>query len=265
MRKAYWKSPVRRISFSLNHLLFSLLNAVCKDKSPRALWKSILVEKILKSSKSHLLGKENQDSPLHLCCRHIVREKGHVHGRKGRASANWMIAEQLLSAGADCRIVDASGRSCLDIAKSRPELLDLLLKPVEVDRLLIPWTSISTRYEPQLAKVARRQECEQVGQFLYYRCHLASGSFGFVFAGINEKDGREVAIKRIEKLRLQRPEDQREISNLTALADCEQVVRYVSFYDDDHFSYVVLELMEGNLEEYLDGCIVDPQILIRLC
>ncbi|XP_031548869.1 uncharacterized protein LOC116286486 [Actinia tenebrosa] len=240
----------------------SLLNAVCKDESPRALWKSILVEKILKSSKSYLLGKETQDTPLHLCCRNIVREPGNL---LGRTSAHWTIAKQLLSVGADCRIADTSGLSCLDIAKSCPELQDLLLKPVEVIQLLIPWMSVSTTYQLQLAKVARRQECEQVGQFWYHRSHLASGSFGFVFAGINEKDGREVAIKRIEKLRLQRPEDQREISNLTALADCEQVVRYLSFYDDDHFSYVILELMEGNLEEYFDSCIFDLEKLIGLC
>ena len=57
--------------------------------------------------------------------------------------------------------------------------------------------------------------------------HIGSGSFGQIFCGISEKDGREVAVKRVEKL--QRPKDKREVQNLTALADCEQVVRYISF------------------------------------
>jgi serine/threonine protein kinase len=56
----------------------------------------------------------------------------------------------------------------------------------------------------------------------------------------------------VEKLRMKRPEDRREIKNLTALADCEQVVRYIFFFDDGDLSCIVLELMEGNLKEYLD-------------
>jgi hypothetical protein len=46
---------------------------------------------------------------------------------------------------------------------------------------------------------------------LYYRDKIEGGSFGLIFAGINQKDGREVAVKRIEKLRMKRPEDRREI------------------------------------------------------
>ena len=99
-----------------------------------------------------------------------------------------------------------------------------------------------------MAKVARRQECKIVNQIWYHREHIGSGSFGHIFAGINEKDGREVAVKRVEKLRLKRPEDKREIENLIALSDCEHVVRYISFFEDEDFSYLVLELMEGNLE-----------------
>jgi serine/threonine protein kinase len=129
------------------------------------------------------------------------------------------------------------------------------MKPIDIDevRLLIPWTSISKSYEHILAKVARRQECLKIGSFWYHQYNIQKGSFGLVFAGIYEKGGREVAIKRIEKLRMHRPEDKREITNLTALADCEQVVRYLSFIEDEHFSYVVLELMEGNLNNYLGG------------
>ena len=90
-----------------------------------------------------------------------------------------------------------------------------------------------------------------IDQILYNKRHIGSVSFGFIFAGINSKDGSEVAVKRAERLRMQRVEDRREIRNLIALTDCEQVVRYISFFEDDDFSYVVLELMEGNLKEYL--------------
>jgi serine/threonine-protein kinase/endoribonuclease IRE1 len=102
-------------------------------------------------------------------------------------------------------------------------------------------------------------------QIWYCKDHIATGSFGLIFAGINEKDGREVAVKRIEKLRMKQPEDKREIKNLTALADCEQAVRYISFFEDEHFSYIVLELMEGNLEEYLHGSKIDATQATPLC
>jgi serine/threonine protein kinase len=104
-----------------------------------------------------------------------------------------------------------------------------------------------------------------VDQIWYYRDQIAGGSFGLIFAGINEKDGREVAVKRIEKLCMKRPEDRREIKNLTALADCEQVVGYISVFEDGDFSYIVLELMEGNLKEYLDGSKIDATQATFLC
>ena len=139
--------------------------------------------------------------------------------------------------------------SCLDIAQDCPSLHDLLTKPIEIDTIpiLIPWTSVSDKCKGILAKVARRQECKIVDQIWYYGDKIAGGSFGLIFAGINEKDGREVAVKRIEKLRMKRPEDRREIKNLTALADCEQVVRYISVFEDGDFSYIVLELMSREI------------------
>ncbi|CAB4002406.1 Serine threonine- phosphatase 6 regulatory ankyrin repeat subunit B [Paramuricea clavata] len=182
-------------------------------------------------------------------------------------SVHCKIAKQLLSHGADIHIQDSSGMSCLDIAQDCPSLKDLLTKPIEVDTIsiLIPWTSVSHKSKRILAKVARRQECEMVDQIWYCKDYIARGAFGVIFAGINQNDGREVALKRIEKLGMKRRKDKREIKNLTALADCEQVVRYISFLEDEHFSYIVLELMEGNLDEYLDGSKIDVNQATDLC
>ena len=182
-------------------------------------------------------------------------------------SVHCKIAKQFLSYGADIHLRDSSGMSCLNIAQDFPSLRDLLTKPIEIDTIpiRIPWTSVSDKCKGILAKVARRQECKMVDQIWYCRNHIGSGSFGLIFAGINEKDGREVAVKRIEKLRMKRPEDRREIKNLTALADCEQIVRYISFLEDEHFSYIVLELMEGNLDEYLNGSKIDVNQATDLC
>jgi hypothetical protein len=48
-------------------------------------------------------------------------------------------------------------------------------------------------------KVARQQECKMVDKIWCYRNQIAGGSFGLIFAGINEKDGRAVALKRIQQ------------------------------------------------------------------
>ncbi|KAK3753717.1 hypothetical protein QZH41_013809, partial [Actinostola sp. cb2023] len=98
--------------------------------------------------------------------------------------------------------------------------------------------------------------------------HQSSRSKRFIwpcFAGINEKDGMEVAIKRIEKLRMVRPEDKREIRSFTALPDCKQILRYLAFFESEDFSYVILELMEGNLDEYFGSAFFDSKQNTILC
>ena len=280
----------------------SILNVICQDKSKHTHWKTILVDIILKSARTSRLSLE---SPLRLCCRNIVKfgmfdaqpvpiqssisdkssdDDGQPSPKKRRKyesakeqesnekqvsydSVYCRIAKQLMLHGADIYIRDQSGICCLDIAKDCPSLRDLLTKPIEIDTIpiLIPWSSVSDKCKSLLAKVARRLECKIVNQIWYHREYIGSGSFGHIFAGINEKDGREVAVKRVEKLRLKRPEDKREIENLIALSDCEHVVRYISFFEDEDFSYLVLELMEGNLEEFFDGYTIDTAEVTCLC
>ena len=280
----------------------SILNVICQDESKHTHWKTILVDIILKSVGTSRLSLE---SPLRLCCRNIVKfgmfdaqpvpiqlsisdqssdddEQPSSKKRRKDESAKEQesnekqisydsvycrIAKQLMSHGVDIHNRDQSGICCLDIAKDCPSLQDLLTKPIEIDTIapFIPWSSVSDKCKGLLAKVARRHECKFVNQIWYHREHIGSGSFGHIFAGINEKDGREVAVKRVEKLRLKRPEDKREIENLIALSACEHVVRYISFFEDEDFSYLVLELMEGNLEEFFDGYTIDTAEVTCLC
>ena len=280
----------------------SILNVICQDESKHTHWKTILVDIILKSTRTSHLALE---SPLRLCCRNIVKfgifdtqpvpiqprisdksndDDGQPSPKKRRKdesakeqesnekqvgydSIYCKIAKQLMLYGVNIHNPDQSGICCLDIANDCPSLQDLLTKPIEIDTIpiLIPWSSVSDKCNGLLTKVARRHECKIVNQIWYHREHIGSGSFGHIFAGINEKDGREVAVKRVEKLRLKRPEDKREIENLIALSDCEHVVRYISFFEDEDFSYLVLELMEGNLEEFFDEYTIDTAEVTCLC
>ena len=102
-----------------------------------------------------------------------------------------------------------------------------------------------------LGQVARHQKSKHIEMFHYHCQPIGSGAFGHVHVGINEKDGREIAVKRIQVLRLDRPEDKREIENLLHLKDCEQVVKYHSYYKDDDFVYIILELIDGSLDELI--------------
>ena len=158
--------------------------------------------------------------------------------------------------------------SCLDIAQYCPSLHDLLTKPIEIDTIpiLIPWTSVSNKCKGILAKVARQQECKMVDQIWYYRDQIAGGTFGLIFAGISEKDRwRRSSCETYRKCAYEATRRPTKNKNLTALADCEQVVRYISIFEDGNFSYIVLELMEGNLKEYLDGSKIEATQATFLC
>ncbi|KAK3728039.1 hypothetical protein QZH41_004794 [Actinostola sp. cb2023] len=256
--------------------LVRVLNAICKDKSTRTTWKNILVEAVLKSR----LRLFDVNSSLRLCCINIEAQEGSRIAEDKTArdeaktglesemkinpiislSVHWQIAKQLLCYG-------ANGECCLDVADSCPELQDLLTQPLSNDEvpMVIPWTSYSKRYKNMLAGVARRQNCKLVESYWLHDQPIANGSFGHVFAGINEKDGMEVAIKRIEKLRMVRAEDKREIRSFTALPDCKQILRYLAFFESEDFSYVILELLEGNLDEYIGSDFYDSKQNTILC
>ena len=271
-------------NYATNDVKISLLNVICQDKSTRTHWKYNLAEIILKSCTKSCRSLER---PLRLCCRNIVEiydrsdssqeqqndDAGQPPLKKRKKDestkddeitdsndklindnlVHCKIAKEIISHGADITIADASEKSCLDIAKDCPFLLNLLTNPVDNDDALleIPWTSISIKHNSDLGKVARRQECVMKKKFWYHKDCIGRGAFGDIFAGIDVDDGREVAVKRIRKS-CQKPskEVEREIKNLAVLAGCDQVVKYISFWEDEFYN-IILELMEGNLDDYL--------------
>ena len=87
------------------------------------------------------------------------------------------------------------------IVKEYPFLENFLKETIPIDTMpiVIPWASVSHKCKGILTKVARNHECKTVEQVLYHKHHIGRGLFGFIFAGINAKDGGEVAVKRISK------------------------------------------------------------------
>ena len=281
-----------------DHIKFLILNAICNDESKHTHWKTILVDLILKSAGTNRLALE---SPLRLCCRNIAKfgmfdeQPGPIQQRANDTSnyddeqPRAMTArkdesekkdedekgskeEEISNDSVHCKIAKQLRRYRQDIAitaiiKEYPSLEDFLKETIPIDTMpmVIPWASASHKRRGILTKVARNHECKTVEQFLYHKNHIGRGSFGFIFAGINTKDGREVAVKRIEINRVERPEYKREIDSLVTLGDCEHVVRYISFHEDGEFYYLVLELMEGNLEEFFDEYTINEAEVTGLC
>ena len=232
------------------------LHVICRDSGKDNFWKLNLIDYLVPSGAdivSHVNRK--RETALHIVCQ-----------RRNDDPLSCEIIQRLRAYGAQVDIADAEGKTCLDIAEDKPELMTLLTQDIKLFETVpwLPWSSKSEKHKDLLAQVARGQNAHQTGSLYYHITPIGSGAFGHVYAGIDSKDGREVAVKRVEKVRMCRPEDRREIKNLLRLTDCEHVVRYLGYHADQDFLYIVLELMEGTLKELLDGEVKEEEE-VSLC
>ena len=232
------------------------LHVMCRDGKVGTFWKLNLIDTLVKSERSIVnFANRMGETALHILCQ-----------TKLVGPLCFKMTQRLLAYGADTGAQDGKGRSCLDLVANKSKLTALLEQGVhdlEIEPWL-PWESKSEMHKTKLGQVARGQNSQQTSSLCYHTEPIGLGAFGRVHAGINSRDGREVAVKCVEKARMWRPEDRNEIKKLLELADCKHVVRYLNYHDDNYFLYIVLELMEGTLEELLDeGVGKDDEL--RLC
>lgn len=81
---------------------------------------------------------------------------------------------------------------------------------------------------------------------------IGEGIFFCVFFVIDERDGWEVVLKCLEKVRLVNKGNmfEREVKCFLKLLSCLFVVNYIICIRDLNFEYIVVELMEDFLDNY---------------
>ena len=181
---------------------------------------------------------ECRQTPLHLLCNKISETDSSLSQQR----INFIRLLERYSA--DMTLSDIYGNACKDMLSKFHNFKI---------RKEIKWNPESIVHKAKLSEVVHGKNSHQVENYHYHTESIGEGTFSCVFPAINKMDGREVALKRLEKARLANKGNvlEREVKCLLKLSSCPSVVNYIACTRDSNFEYIVVELMEGTLDKYL--------------
>ena len=231
----------------------SLLHVVCGIANKGA---QLIFEYLLQNGCNVNLQNECKETPLHLVCSKVQNENSILR------KSIFLLRRY----HADASMPDGNGNTCEALLSK--DLQNLLHD--EIEKINMPnkmkWKQESANHNAALAEVARGSNYRRVDSYYHHEKHIGEGSFSLVFPAINGKDGREVAMKRLERARLEEngAAFEREVKCLLKLSNCPFVVNYISCTSDSNFQYLVVELMEGALDVYL-SCDEECKQALTIC
>ncbi|XP_022790558.1 serine/threonine-protein kinase/endoribonuclease ire-1-like [Stylophora pistillata] len=154
---------------------------------------------------------------------------------------------------ADPKIPDGDGNTCQALLNGYEALKRSLRKNVKKMEIspILKWRKESEKHMNAFHDISSGKNCQKVGRYHHHQDCIGKGSFSLVFPALDEGDGRELALKRLEKARLKEAHIKREIDCLIKLNDCPAVVNYICSFSSSDFHYIAVELMEGTLDDYL--------------
>ena len=159
--------------------------------------------------------------------------------------------------------------TCLLNTVKNKRLKELLAEQVKNGIPQFLWNSESENHKRQLEEVADRKQYVLLPKtnILHHKDKIASGSNGNFYVGIDRKNGKEICVKRFEKSCVNRQEDKTEETILRTLAGCNGIVQLLLAGQESTFPFLVLDLMEGNLENLIDRQYdkIDDAERTRLC
>ena len=189
--------------------------------------------------------------------------------------------EILLKYGAPVNAVDSEGRTPLDITyEHRDKAPDLYKKCKEMlqDNGAIVGNNYSSslnktrtlRWCPKrhLNSATRLTQCNNsavtaIGKYRYLNEEsISSGAFSNIFVAIKDEhvDGtsrgniecRAFALKRLNKSKINPHEIKQEITTLLSVSgECDNIIKYHDSLEDPLFQYIFLDLMDGDLNEFV--------------
>ena len=201
--------------------------------------------------------------------------------------------EILLTHIVDVNAVDSGGRTPLDIAHKHHDkgptfyqkCAELLIKNGAVSKcdlgndpcLVRDMSSLSNGNETRKLRSCPKRhlnnaerltdpstEVSVVGKYRY--CNqdsIGSGAFSTIFVAIKDEnvdsrsgtiECRAYALKRLDKAKINPQEIKREITTLLSISGkCENIIKYHDSDEDDFFQYLCLDLMDGDLHEFVEN------------